>query len=345
MTDPAADELAVGEPEPQGRRPLLRTLLAAVLVGATLVFLGLAVRRNWAQIAAYDWDVQPLELVGSVLLLVAAMAWGVFVWHRVIARFEAPGLPLRSLLWIWFLSNLARYIPGKIWQFVGAVQLGRRAGVPASVLLTSLAIHTGLTLVSAALVSLLALPGVVHELGAAGAAFVLVGAASGLLLVHPTVLNFGLRLVPERFTTEGFEWTGSWGDGITLLALSTVAWLIYGSAFALFADSLVPITLEAVPALVAANALAFLIGYMFFFSPGGLGAREAALALLLGPIGSLGVAAIIALAFRLWLVAGELVGAAVVALVPRFRPPGGGDFPVPTGDLPQRSLSSDAGSA
>lgn len=301
-------------------RPLLRTVVAAALVAATLVFLGLAIARNWAQIARFDWSIQPLQLAASVLLLIAAMAWGVLVWHRVITRFEAPGLRLRTLLWIWFLSNLARYVPGKIWQFVGAVQLGRRAGVPPPVILTSLAIHTGLTLVSAALVSLLALPVVIEELGATGVAVLTVAAASGILLVHPAVLNFALRMVPERLSAEGLTWSGSWSDGIRLLALSTVAWLIYGAAFALFTDSLVPIPLAMAPALIAANALAFLIGYAVFVSPGGLGAREAALALMLGPLGSLGIAAVVAVAFRLWLILAELTGAALVAVLPDARP-------------------------
>lgn len=302
------------------RRRLLRTVVAAVLIAATLVFLGLAIARNWTQIAQFDWSIQPLQLLASVFLLIAAMAWGVMVWHRVIARFEAPGLRLRTLLWIWFLSNLARYVPGKIWQFVGAVQLGRRAGVAPSVILTSLAIHTGLTLVSAALISLLALPVVLEELGATSVVVLVVAAASGVLLVHPAVLNFALRMVPERLSAEGLAWSGAWSDGIRLLALSTIAWLIYGAAFALFADSLVPIPLAAAPALIAANALAFLIGYAVFVSPGGLGAREAALALMLGPLGSLGIAAVVAVAFRLWLILAELTGAALIAAVPDARP-------------------------
>ena len=300
-------------------RPL-RTALAVALVGATLVFLGLAIARHWAQIAAYDWRIDPAKLVLSVLLLVGAMAWGVFVWHRVLHRFEARELPFRSLLWIWFLSNLARYVPGKIWQFVGAVQLGRRAGVAPSVLLTSLLIHTGLTLVSAAIVSLLALPTLVFAMGAWGTAAVLLGATAGLFLVHPRVLNLGLRLVPDRLSAEGLAWSGSWGDGVRLLALAVVAWGVYGAAFALFADALVGIPLSVAPALIAANALAFLIGYMVMVTPGGLGAREAALALMLGPLGSLGVAAVIAVAFRLWLIVGEVVGAGLVAVTPGTRP-------------------------
>jgi hypothetical protein len=302
------------------RRSLLRSLLAAGLVAATLVFLGLAIARHWSQIASYDWRIRPVELGASVLLLIAAMAWGVYVWHRVIARFDAPGLRFPVLLRIWFLSNLARYVPGKIWQFVGAVQLGRRAGIAPAVLLTSLVIHTGITLVSAALVSLVALPVLLAELGPLAGGLVAAAAILGIGAVHPRVLNFGLGLIPDRLYDQGLAWTGSWTDGIRLLALAVVAWLVYGAAFALFADSLVGIPLSAAPALVAANALAFLVGYMVMVTPGGLGAREAALALMLGPLGSLGIAAIIAVAFRLWLILGEVVGAGLVTALPGTAP-------------------------
>jgi hypothetical protein len=301
------------------RRPSLRTLLGTTLVLATVVFLGVAIARNWAQVVAVDWDIRPVELLLSILLLIAAMGWGVAVWHRVLLRFDAPAVTLPTLLRIWFLSNLARYVPGKIWQFVGAVQLGRGEGIAPSVLLTSMVIHTALTLVSAAVVSLAALPALLDAFGGAAVLTVVLAATAGLVLVHPTVLNFGLRLVPERFADEPLAWQGSWARGIGLLVLAVMAWLIYGSAFALFADSLVGVPTTLFPALIAANALAFLVGYMVLVTPGGLGAREAALAVMLGPVGSLGVAAVLAVAFRLWLITGEVLGAALVMARPGQR--------------------------
>lgn len=302
-------------------RKLLRRALTVALVAATLVFLGLAIGRNWSQIVTFDWHIRPAELVASILVLVAALGWGVFVWERVVARFAADHPPFRTLIWVWFLSNLARYVPGKIWQFVGVVQLGRRVGLAAPVLLTSLVIQTGITLVSAALVSLLALPAMSRGIGPLGDAAVVAAAVLGIAAVHPAVLNFGIRLLPRRAQSEGMAWTGSWREGIMLLGLGVVAWLIYGAAFALLADSLVGIPLTLVPALIAANALAFLIGYLVFIAPGGLGAREAALTLMLGPIASLGVAAVIAVAFRLWLIAAELLGAGLAIALARPRSP------------------------
>lgn len=318
-----------------GRKRRIRRALGLLLAAATLVFLGLAIARNWEQITAYQWRVRPLELAASVLLLILAMVWGILVWHRVIRRFDAPAIRFTILLRIWFLSNLARYVPGKIWQFVGAVQLGKQVGIGAPLLLTSLLVHAGLTVVSAALVSLLALPTLLSELGTPAAAGIVAAGVAGLAAVHPAVLNSALRLVPARLSGGGLEWRGSWAEGVRLLTMAVVAWLIYGAAFAVFADSIVGIPWSAVPAMIAANALAFLVGYLLF-TPGGLGTREAALALMLGPLGSLGIAAIIAVAFRLWLIAGEVVGAALAAALPGAQ---GMDASTPRGPEAARPAS------
>ena len=50
---------------------------------------------------------------------------------------------------IWFLSNLARYLPGKVFQFIAVAQLSRGAGLSGAVLLTAMLVHTGITLLSA----------------------------------------------------------------------------------------------------------------------------------------------------------------------------------------------------
>ena len=64
--------------------------------------------------------------------------------------------------------------------------------------------------------------------------------------------------------------------------------------------------------LAGLNGLSYVGGFLFVFVPGGLGVREYAMNQLLLPILPAGVAALISIAARLWNVAGELLGGAVV---------------------------------
>ncbi len=109
------------------------------------------------------------------------------------------------------------------------------------------------------------------------------------------------------------KWRGRWRDGVALLALSIANWLLYGVAFHLFLAAFVPLPLSAFAAVTATNALAFVVGYLAVFAPGGLGFKEGAMALLLAGLVPPAVAASLAIASRLWTVAGEVVPALLLA--------------------------------
>lgn len=311
-----------------------RRWVGGALVVVALAFLGSTIAGEWQELRRHPWDVDALELVASLLVLVAVLAWGVWVWRRVLARLrpEPPTFP--HLLRIWFLSSLARYVPGKIWQFVGAASMARSAGVPAPVLVTSLVIQMGFSILSAAVVAVALLLPSDLALDPVSVAVLAAAAAGSILLVHPRVLNVGLRLVPGALHEGVMRWEARWRDGLALLGLSVLSWIGYGFAFTLFVGSLVELPAGAFLPLTGANALAFLVGYLVFLAPAGLGAREAALTVLLGPFAPAGIAAVVAIATRLWTIAGEVLGAgASLAWAAAGAQPGGrGVEPPPDAD-------------
>lgn len=298
-----------------------RSLLGGLLVLAAAAFLGLTIARHWRQVAAFEWDVWWGLLAASVLALTAVLAWGVVVWKLVLDRFDHPAIPLRHLLRIWFLSNLARYVPGKIWQFVGAAELARIAGLSRAVILTSMVVHMGFSLLSAAVVAGLVLMPTGLPDGVPAMALGALAALS-ILLVHPALLNRALGILARALKRDVLRWRGRWRDGLLLLALSIGSWILYGAAFALFVHAVVGAGLDRVLPLAGVNALSFVAGYLVFLAPAGLGAREGVMAMLLRPFAPVGIAAVVAVLSRLWTVAAELLGAALIMLL---SVPGPGD--------------------
>lgn len=285
-------------------RLLLRRLLGGLLVAAALGFVAALVLRDLPRVRAYDWEVRPALLALSLLGLSATLVWGVRVWQLVLRRFGVR-IRLAPLCRIWFLSNVARYIPGVIWQFVGIAQFSTAAGLNAAVALSSLFVQLGFTLVAALLVAVLLVPPGGWGLPVLHALRWLAPAA--LLAVHPRLIGGALALVRRATRKELVAWHGSWGDGVWLLALNAVSWLVYGGAFYLFVESLAPVGWHNLGALVAMNALAFVAGYVAVLAPAGLGAKEAALTVTLATVLPAPVAAALALAARLWTVAGEML--------------------------------------
>jgi glycosyltransferase 2 family protein len=250
------------------------------------------------------------------------LGWGVVVWAMVQRRFSGAHGRVGDLLRIWFLSNLARYIPGKIFQFVAVAHLGRGGSVAPSVLLVSLLVHTGYSLLAAGVLAAWTLgPFFVPVIPRA--AWIVGAAAGAALLVHPALLDAAIRLVARVTRRDLLRWQGGWSDSLLLLFLSVVGWVVYGGAYFLFLSALTPVPVAALPMLAGVNALSFVAGYLAIVTPGGLGVREAAMTALLLPIVTPGVAAVLAISSRLWTIAAELIGGAVALLFVRGAPPAG----------------------
>lgn len=301
-----------------------RRLAATLLVGAAIAFLGLSIAHNWSELGRYQWQLRPVRLVLSVPALTLVFVWGVLVWAGVLRGFMRDAVPLPRLARIWFLSSLTRYIPGKIWQFVSAAQLAQAAGLSGAVLLTSLVVYMGFNLLSAAVVAALTLPLSAYGFGRASVIVVYGFAIASVFLVHPRVLNTLLRRVPRVLHRQTLVWTGRWLDGLVLLLLSVVAWVLYGVAFTLLVTSIVDVPWTLLLPLAGVAALSFLVGYFVFVAPAGLGAREAVMTILLAPYAPAGVTALVAVAARLWTVAAELLGALVALAVRGRKPEDGG---------------------
>src|SRR5688572_33267955 len=109
-------------------------------VAAALVFLGGFLFTNLRELQAHDWTIRPALLTLSLVIQVIGLASGALAW-QLLLRGMGTHVPFAPLARVRFVSGLARYIPGKIWPFIGAARLGAPFGIPAAVTITSLAAH------------------------------------------------------------------------------------------------------------------------------------------------------------------------------------------------------------
>lgn len=298
----------------------LRRIGRALFIGAAFVFLAVTIARQREELVSYEWKVEPLRLGASTLVFIAVLAAGVRIWSSVLRRFGAT-IAYRDLARIWFLSSLGRYIPGKVWQFVGVAEMSRAARIPALLGITSLLVYMGFQVLAAGLVSIYLLP--TAAAGRLADLVPLLRACAPVLLVaaHPRVLNGVISSMARLMKRPLAPWGGSWLDGLTLVAASGMLWVGFGVAFHLFVGSLADVPPDRFGAMTAVYALSFLAGYLAVVAPAGLGAKDGAMALLLSvslptPIG---VAAALAIAARIWSIVGDVVPALVFLVEPKPR--------------------------
>jgi len=289
----------------------VRKLVGYLVVLAVFVFMGRSLYLNWQTLQGYHWQFNYVLLAIAVLAASGTLSLYAWMWHWTARRLGAS-LSYRQAFRIWFLSNLGRYIPGKVWQFVGWFYFGEQVGIGRIQILTSIALNLGLqTLTGLALgVITLALFWGGDLLARFWPLFLLIPVGMVFAIrphVMESLLNWGLIRLKREPVRLGLRT----GDMAAFTLGHIGCWCAYGAAFCLFVWSLQPISIRELPMLGATYVAAWVIGFLSFLTPGGIGVREGALAYLLGLWLPAPVAIVIGLLSRLWITAGELIGAGI----------------------------------
>lgn len=118
-------------------KPWLRRLLLIALLGVIFYYMLRPVAGRWGEVGE---QIRQYEIWRFLLASVLFAAFLFFVrcitWLKMIKGFGYR-VPLAAGTRIWSTGELARYLPGTVWQILGRVHLIRPYGVPASVCSTS----------------------------------------------------------------------------------------------------------------------------------------------------------------------------------------------------------------
>jgi hypothetical protein len=296
------------------RRKLFVALQLAFAV-AVVWFAAVRIVRQWGDVRAqgFGFSLQWGPVLLSALLVLGAYALLIETWRRMV-RGWGSRLDVGDAARIWFVSNLGRYIPGKVAQIAAMGVLAERTGVAAGVAATSAILVNLISLVAGAGVVALTAAGLVPD-----PVLLLAGAlALGAAIVAAPRLIPGLARAAGRLLGRPIDLPRLTTRPIWIAAAaSATAWLIYGVAFRLFAEGVAPSASGPLASWVAAFTGSYLIGYVTLPAPGGLLVRESA---LIGFIDQLhlapsGAGALIAVTSRLWLTVLEVLpGAAFLAV-------------------------------
>ena len=277
-----------------------------MLAAYVLVRVGVSLAQGLRELRDQPLTSEPrwglIALSGGVFLLAHAVL--IETWRTVLACWGAH-LTFWSAARVWSVSNLARYIPGKIWQIGAMGAMARELDVSpiaasGSALLGTLVNITAgfvVALVSGRSLLMQRVPPPLQALTILAVAV----ACAGLLLA-PFILP---RLAPvaARLAGRHVEATLPTRAVVYSLLGNVVAWLIYGAAFQLFVAGVLGAAAGGYPTYLAAYTSSYLIGYIFLFAPAGVGFRETAMLefLQLAGLATHPQAALVTLTSRIWL--------------------------------------------
>jgi uncharacterized membrane protein YbhN (UPF0104 family) len=292
---------------------------------AVTYFLFRSISLSWRELADVDlagWTPRALPFAASCVVLLAVYVYLVGLWALMVRGLGGPRLGLGESIKIFFVANLGRYVPGKVWQLAGLTYLAGKRGVSLPVASSAAVLGQIFALAAAVAVGGIALaagatsgfPSELVPWAVALAAIIVVVVTVPAAL--RTMLRVAFRLgrreeeTPQLDAAFGARW----------LLLYLIAWLGYGIAFGLLWRAFPALPEVSWPAAVGSFAGAYFLGYAAIFAPAGIGVREGAMAVLLSSWMNATDATVLAVLSRLWMTAAELVPLALIAMAAVVRP-------------------------
>ena len=317
------------------RHPALKLLLGLVLVGGVGYTLWLSL--NDPRIFEVEWQFQPLPVAVAFVLMLLSAAATAPMW-LIIYRGLGGRIGTRDGSRIFLVTNIGKYLPGKVMHAAGRVALLQDRGQPVSIGVTSVLVELALSLLGAALVSVISIPLLIPQLATVlppdQASWIIdhlawiswgsyLALPLGLIGLHPRVMGPLLRFASKRLPGRSADLSAELPPyrTILLLLVAYVALWITMS-IALFATSHTVVDAldwSHLPAVSGIAALSYLFGLAVPIAPAGIGAREGLMSLLLSTMMPAPAAIVTSILYRIVSISAEMLAAGLSILLSRGR--------------------------
>jgi len=249
--------------------------LAAVVVGGIFY-----IAKNYSLASQYLQTIQPLKLVLSfVLILIMRTLHPHLVQHSLVLADSY--LDFKQVFSIVSISQLGKYIPGGIWQFVARFSAYKEnqlsyKGMGVSFLIENVWLVLGSLFVGVFFIFLGGPATPLQQTSSAAAAF-FYG-----MIAFLAMLFWITTLFATEYGVKSTNRQPSWRAALIQFVSQTSMWVFLGLSFALLFQDLA--SFSDVSQVTGAFIWSFLAGYLAIFAPGGIGVREYVAVLLLSSL-------------------------------------------------------------
>lgn len=296
-------------------RPFFFKAVRFIIPLVIFIFLGRVLVEQWYLLENYSWNIDIPYLISSFIVLLFTFLLWALLFKQVFIHLGAH-LSLRKTFKILYISNLGRYIPGKVWQFVGMYYLLERENIgrvkaTSGIMWSNLFTNLSGVLVGAFIISLSKFDVSILSVSVLVLLFVCV-----FIVVQPKVIDHIVNYVLEKLNKDQIKVSLPMSSIVSFVLSYALVWLCLGAAFFMLTKSIADIDIHFLPVFIGFFAASYVIGYLSIVTPGGLGVREGVMTYMLSYYIPLPIATVIAVAARLWLTIGEL---ACVAIALRIK--------------------------
>ena len=262
----------------------------------------------------------PFWLLLSCMILIVYRTLRVFPWLTLYQNTTSKPVSFLSSWTLFQLSELGKYLPGKVGQFVGIATLCRSLDIARVKAIASTLLQLAFQCVLGILIGIPVLLSpearefwqniLINLLHNSFRSIVFFAAIIGLGTIFLVLLRKKLSSQKVHFQ-EIIRTLFSFKKLFRLVVIYISLWACVGIGFFLFVKSIYPIQIVQLPIILGIYPFAWSIGFLSLITPGGLGVREGILTLFLTTFLPSVTATLIALLSRLWIINTEVILAAI----------------------------------
>ena len=275
----------------------------AILVAFSFLFSNIF--ADWNAIKESFVNFKASYIILVFLFLSPVYILNAFSWHIITVSLRL-NVSFKENLHLWVVSNLSRYLPGGFWQYPSRVYLLSSAGANKLTATYAVIMEALFNLVVGILIVLLTSFGGIflridkRIMAAAGVGLILIF----FVYIYQKFIKKGF--VNFKIPDISYKWI------IPLIFLFSTQYLIPGIVLYTLVNSIVAIPLTQLPIFVGIYTSSWIVGYITFFAPSGLGVQDISIAALLSIFVPLPIASAIAILFRIILTLTELLTVLIV---------------------------------
>lgn len=230
-------------------------------------------------------------------------------WHYLL-RYEGAPLTFMESNYMLSKGNLGKYIPGRVWQFVGRLYLFNHLGFSRTKIIMVAMLEQYFLLLSAFIIfgiSYLSFQNIfANSFLLDIKPLIIVGLIIAFLSLHPRSITLWNRIILKITKKEELQFFINTKDILLLMMIYLTYWVFIGLSVLFLIKGGIEIPIKYIFLVISSNAIAYLIGYISIITPNGLGVREGVLTYLLEIFLMKGLGAIISILSRIMLITQEI---------------------------------------
>lgn len=282
-------------------------ILKLLLLAVVLYFVIRNIVDNFSNIKDLEIFTLNYEYLLPVLIVtIISLFIPVFAWKYLLGTLGSK-LKISKALRIWFISNLGRYIPGKVWQISGLIVLSNKEGVSKKASSVSVVYSQIVAnMIGLSLGLFLFMKNEKNTLNS----YLLIGILI-ILAVLPFIINKLVILAHSILRKPVETFKVSYAKFTVYVLSQLLNWIVMGLAFVLFINLFTDLSIFDHPTTLFILPISWTLGLLAVFAPGGIGVREGIMTVYLAMFIDPALAAVIPWIYRIWITIFELLLAGI----------------------------------